>query len=71
MFQKIQSVHNIRTRSAQNSGLILPKIKTQMGKQRFSQDGAALWNRLPNYLRNAPSNSLFTQLFWRHNHLNH
>ena len=49
MFQKTQSLHNIRTRSAQNAGLILPKIKTQMGKQSFSFDGAAFWNTLPNF----------------------
>ena len=66
-----QSVHNIKTRSAQSAGLILPKIKTQMGKQSFSFDGAASWNSLPNFVRNAPSNSSFTLMFWRCNNLNH
>ena len=32
-----------------NAGLILPKIKTQMGKQSFSFDGEAFFNSLPNF----------------------
>ena len=66
MFTKSQSLHNHRTRSAENVGLILPKIKTQMGKQSYSYEGAALWNSLPNHIRNAPSSLSFSLLFWRH-----
>ena len=66
MFTKSQTLHNHRTRSAENLGLILPKIKTQMGKQSYSYEGAVHWNNLPTYIRNAPSNLSFSLLFWRH-----
>ena len=70
MFQQSHTVHNIRTRSAQSTGLILPKVRTEMGKQSFSFTGASIWNNLPYFLRNAQSDSSFSLLFWHYNSLN-
>ena len=55
MFVRSHSLHNHRTRSAANMGLIIPKSRTQMGKRRFSHEAAAYWNQLPNIVRQAPS----------------
>ena len=52
------SLHNHRTRSAANMGLIIPKSRTQMGKRRFSHEAAAYWNQLPNIVRQAPSKKI-------------
>ena len=59
-------MHSRGTLNAENTGLILPKIKTQMGKRSFSYEGAVIWNSLPYYVRNALTSSLFSILFWRH-----
>ena len=58
MFVRSHSLHNHRTRSAANMGLIIPKSRTQMGKRRFSHEAAAYWNQLPNIVRQAPSKKI-------------
>ena len=69
MFVHSHSLHNHRTRSAANMGLIIPRSRTQMGKRRFSHEAAAYWNQLPNIVRQAPSKESFANLYtgkWYH-----
>ena len=42
LFIKLHSVHTHSTRNADNKGLILPKMKTQMGKNSFSHSGRVM-----------------------------
>ena len=65
MFVRSQALHSYRTRNAMNMGLTIPKARTQMGKSRFSHDGAILWNRLPNAVKQASSKQSFASLYWK------
>ena len=65
LFNKSISVHNYRTRTAVSDGLIVPRARTNAGKQAFSHCGAIEWNQLPVNVRNASSKQAFSANFWR------
>ena len=65
LFDKANSIHGYRTRAAITDGLLIPKARTNSGKQAFSHVGAVEWNRLPHDVRQAPSKHTFSARFWK------
>ena len=47
LFNKSSSAHNYRTRASVSDGLLVPRARTNTGKQSFSHSGTVDWNQLP------------------------
>ena len=47
LFTQSANTHRYSTRSSNNRGLIMPKVKTENGRKAFSFVGTFLWNNLP------------------------
>ena len=65
MFTLSANTHRYSTRSADNLGVIIPRIKTECGKRAFSVDGDLQWNSLPHSVRNAPTKNNFCSLYFK------
>ena len=62
MFDSTARVHSHNLRGSSNN-IIIPRPRTEAGKQAFSCRGAVLWNSLPSDLRNQPNLKSFKDNF--------
>ena len=65
LFNKSNAIHSYRTRAAISDGLLIPKARTNSGKQSFSHVSSVEWNQLPHDVRQAPSKYTFSARFWK------
>ena len=65
LFNKSNAIHNYRTRAAISDGLLIPKARTNSGKQSFSHVSSVEWNQLPHDVRLAQSKHTFSAKFWK------
>ena len=54
-FTKCSSVHSYNTRAAAEGNLVLPRMRTEKGKQAFIESGAKLWNEIPDSVKRSQS----------------
>ena len=60
-FTKYSDTHAYNTRAASSRNYVIPKMRTEKGKQAFQNTGAKVWNELPDHIRRAPSFKIFQE----------
>ena len=59
-FTQINETHQHQTRQASRGNLIQESVRTsQYGLKSLSYEGAKLWNKIPNDIRNKPHKNIF------------
>ena len=58
-FRYVSSVHSKNTRQNSTDKLYVPNFKLETGKRTFKYRGAVLWNNIPDYIKESPSESVF------------
>ena len=62
-FQKVNTIHDLNTRSSNAGDLYIPRIKSYYGKSAFQHKGSVLWNVIDKSIRNANSLMCFKIAF--------
>ena len=60
-FTKCSSIHSYNTRAAAEGNFVIPKMRTEKGKQAFIVSGAKLWNEIPDSVKRSQSIESFQE----------
>ena len=62
-FTKCSSVHSYNTKAAAEGNFVIPKMRTEKGKQAFIVSGAKLWNEIPDSVKSSQSIESFQEKY--------